>query len=291
LITNKKSKIYTPESSNAEYKSFGNMARLHNAINFKSKDTVGIHGLPDNSQTDIYYWQNKELLPNILNPLGTGQSAIVREMMYDVNPMAGTNQFNGSSISLATGWGPTNFSLAGNMLDIEDRMRGSMVPSQDPLSAQYAFSLVHGQPVQSSGIEGDATLNNFETPEARARAAIAQGYDASLAEYGGSSGATNLQKATEYRRQMNQKAINAMNGTTFMDAIGSYFDEILSGKRDIKKNGKRAPTPKWIRDNHRRQKNSVMGDEDEEDIYFDFVSFCVGGFGIKSPFFQNSKLK
>lgn len=267
MYGNKKSKIYTGESTNAEYKNFGNFARRNNAFNFKKKDVVGIHGLPDNSQTDIYYWQNKEMLPNILNPLGTGVQALVREQMYDVNPIAGTNQFNGNLVSLATGWGPTNFSLAGNMMDIEDRMRGSMVPSQDPLSAQYAMSLLKGDPIQPNSIEGDASLNNFETPEARVRAAQAQGYDASLAEYGDPNGGTmtNLQKASEYRKMMAEKATKALKGTTFEDAIGGAVDDILSGRRPLNFQGKKVKMPEHVIRNHSRNMSMDTGVENEEE--------------------------
>jgi len=185
----------------------------------------------------------------------------MREMMYDINPIAGTNQFDGNLVSFATGFNPTNWSLAGNLQDIEDRMRGSMVPAQDPLSAQYAYSLVRGDPIDPNNIEGDATLNTFETQAARVRAAQAQGYDESLEEYGSKGGGTmtNLQKATEYRRMRAKKASEDLSNIDFGNALGQAIHEVLSGKRGLMWNGQKIKASKELVDNHNREMSGLYG--------------------------------
>ena len=142
---------------------------------------TGIHGLPFDQQNDDRYWQTKQILPNILRPLGTGikNAAIINEGVYNINPIAGTNNFGGRSISLASGLNPTNYSLV-NSSDIEDRLRANAVPENDPLSAQYAVKLAPDAQMNPNSVEGDAMLNTFRSEESIQRNAQSQVYDENL---------------------------------------------------------------------------------------------------------------
>lgn len=180
-MSGKKSEIYTPDSTAAEYRFQGNQPKIQNAYNYKKQVITGIHGLPFDQQNDDRYWQTKQILPNILRPLGTGikNAAIINEGVYNINPIAGTNNFGGRSISLASGLNPTNYSLV-NSSDIEDRLRANAVPANNPLSAQYAQKLAPDAQMDPNNVEGDAMLNTFRSEESIQRNAKSQVYDENL---------------------------------------------------------------------------------------------------------------
>lgn len=142
---------------------------------------TGIHGLPFDQQNDDRYWQTKQILPNILRPLGSGikNAAIINEGVYNINPIAGTNNFGGSDISLASGTNPTNYSIV-NTSDIEDRLRAHAVPANNPLSAEFAQNLAPDAQLKPNSVEGDPMLNTFRTEESILRNAQSQVYDENL---------------------------------------------------------------------------------------------------------------
>lgn len=263
----KKSDIYTPESSNAEYRQQGNQPRVNNAFNYKKKDVSGVHGQPDGVQMDFLYWQNKEMLPNIRLPLGKGFEAIVRENQYDTNPIAGTNLLSGLVVSKASGFNPTNFSLAGNPLDIEDRVRMGAVPAKDPMSAQYAMSLLRGQAIDLSEAnqgEGDALSNTYQSEAQRARAARAQGYQTDLPDYQkDASGPQNKEEASWYRKKMAQQLSQGLTQKGFEDGLASLADQVISGIRDSNLKGQTVQTPSHVIENYDNRKliikNYYMG--------------------------------
>jgi hypothetical protein len=174
-------RIITTSSAASEFRTFGNMIRDNHAFNFKRQCVTGIRGAAFDQQTDQEYWQNKQLLPNINRPLGSGprNAAIINEGVYNINPIAGTNDFSGMVISRATGLNPTNYSLV-NTDDIQDRLRANTVPSNDPLSAQFALRLQAGNQVDPNNVEGDAMVNTFQNKQSIARAAKTQVIDENL---------------------------------------------------------------------------------------------------------------
>ncbi len=173
--------MYTPASTAAEYRFQGNQPKIQNAYNYKKQVITGIHGLPFDQQNDDRYWQTKQILPNILRPLGSGikNAAIINEGVYNINPIAGTNNFGGSDISLASGTNPTNYSIV-NTTDIEDRLRAHAVPANDPLSAEYAVRLAPDAQMNPNSVEGDPMLNTFRSDESIMRNAASQIYDENL---------------------------------------------------------------------------------------------------------------
>lgn len=173
--------MYTPASTAAEYRFQGNQPKIQNAYNYKKQVITGIHGLPFDQQNDDRYWQTKQILPNILRPLGSGikNAAIINEGVYNINPIAGTNNFGGGDISLASGTNPTNYSIV-NTTDIEDRLRAHAVPANDPLSAEFAKSIAPDAQLNPNSVEGDPMLNTFRSEESIMRNAASQIYDENL---------------------------------------------------------------------------------------------------------------
>ena len=176
----KKSDLYTPASTASEYRLQGNQPKIQNAYNYKKQVITGIHGLAYDQQNDDNYWQSKQLLPNILRPLGSGikNAAIINEGVYNINPIGGTNMFGGGDVSVASGINPTNYSIV-NTSDIEDRLRANAVPANDPLSAAYAQKLASGARIDPNNVEGDALLNNFRSESSVLRNAKSQVYNTS----------------------------------------------------------------------------------------------------------------
>lgn len=99
--------------------------------------------------------------------------------MYNINPIAGTNNFGGSEISLASGTNPTNYSIV-NTTDIEDRLRAHAVPANNPLSAEFAKSLAPDAQIDTNNVEGDPMLNTFRSEQSIMRNAASQIYDENL---------------------------------------------------------------------------------------------------------------
>jgi hypothetical protein len=177
----KMDRIFTSASVASEFRTFGNMIQDNHSFNYKRQCVTGVRGAPFDQQTDQEYWQNKQLLPNINRPLGGGprNAAIINEGVYNINPIAGTNDFSGNVISRATGLNPTNYSLV-NTDDIQDRVRANAVPSNDPLSAQFAMRLQPGNQIDPNNVEGDAMVNTFQNKQSIARAAKSQVIDENL---------------------------------------------------------------------------------------------------------------
>lgn len=173
--------IVTASSIAAEFRSVGDPISINNRYNYKMKVVTGIHGTPFDQQTDDNYWQSKQMLPNILRPLGSGikNAAIINQGIYNINPIGGTNNFSGSSISAASGINPTNYTLVGTD-DLQDRIRANRVPANDPLSAQYAAQLAPGSQLDSNNIEGDAQVNSFASEQSINRQAKSQIIDPNL---------------------------------------------------------------------------------------------------------------
>ncbi len=181
--------MYTPASTAAEFRFQGNQPKIQNAYNYKKQVITGIHGLPFDQQNDDKYWQTKQILPNILRPLGYGikNAAIINEGVYNINPIAGTNNFGGSDISLASGTNPTNYSIV-NTTDIEDRLRAHAVPANNPLSAEYAKNLAPDAQLDPNSVEGDPMINTFRSEQSILRNAQSQIYDESLMPADGEEG-------------------------------------------------------------------------------------------------------
>lgn len=175
--------IVTASSIAAEFRSVGDPISMNNRYNYKQKVVTGIHGTPFDQQTDDNYWQSKQMLPNILRPLGSGlkNAAIINQGIYNINPIGGTNDFSGAVISRASGVNPTNYTLVGTD-DLQDRIRANAVPSNDPLSAQYASQLAPGAQIDPNNIEGDAQINTFASKQSINRQAKTQLIDPNLVD-------------------------------------------------------------------------------------------------------------
>jgi hypothetical protein len=173
--------LYTPASTAAEYRFQGNQPKIQNAYNYKKQVSTGIRGTPFDQQNDENYWQSKQIQPNINRPLGSGlrNAAIINEGVYNINPIAGTNSFDGGVISAASGLNPMNYTLV-NTDDIEDRLRAHAVPASNPLSAEFAKNLTPGAKMDPLNVEGDAMLNTFRSDNSLARNAKTQVYDKNL---------------------------------------------------------------------------------------------------------------
>lgn len=177
--------LFTKSSTSAEYRLMGNQIKNNNSYNYKKQVVTGIHGTPFDQQTDDNYWQSKQMLPNINRPLGSGinNAAIINEGIYNINPIAGSNDFSGGVVSRASGLNPTNYSLV-NTTDIVDRLRANTVPSDNPMSAQYAKNLTAGAQLDPKNIEGDQMLNTFANDNSNARNAKTQVLDTNLYQSG-----------------------------------------------------------------------------------------------------------
>ena len=226
--TGKKSELYTPASTASEYKFQGNQPKIQNAYNYKKQVSVGIHGLPFDQQNDENYWQSKQILPNINRPLGSGikNALLINEGVYNINPIAGTNNFSGLNISVASGLNPTNYSIA-NTDDIEDRIRANAVAANDPLSAQYAKGLVApGAQIDPNNVEGDAMLNSYRSESSVMRNAKAQVYDSNLKVAGQDFPYDNDGEGIIYgqlRANLYQLK-KSFQGRTFMDTATSFLN-------------------------------------------------------------------
>lgn len=175
--------IVTASSIAAEFRSVGDPISINNRYNYKQRVVTGIHGTPFDQQTDENYWQSKQMLPNILRPLGSGikNASIVNQGIYNINPIGGTNDFSGAVISRASGVNPTNYTLVGTD-DLQDRIRANAVPANDPLSAQYASQLAPGAQIDPNNIEGDAQVNTFASKQSINRQAKTQLIDPNLVD-------------------------------------------------------------------------------------------------------------
>ena len=224
--------LFTGASIASEFRQQGDQPSIQNKYNYKKQVITGIHGLPFDQQNDDNYWQSKQMLPNILRPLGNGirNAMLINEGVYNINPIGGTNEYGGGLVSLASGLNPTNYSIS-NTNDIQDRLRANAVPENDPLSAQFALRLPQGQAFDPNNIEGDAMLNTFESETSVIRNAKTQAYNGNM-QPAGFEGSFGYARKRNALMRLNDKLKNVskesmlsnllVNGEKFLDLLTAH---------------------------------------------------------------------
>jgi hypothetical protein len=264
VYSKRKGAIITGQSAASEYKNQGNQPKINNAYNYKKQVITGIHGLPFDQQNDDNYWQSKQMLPNIMRPLGSGirNAAIINEGVYNINPIAGTNNFGGGLVSTASGMNPTNYTLLDSS-DLQDRLRANAVPENDPLSAQFALRLPRGQQIDTNNIEGDAQLNTFESQSSILRNAKTQLYNSQMIQSGEYP---TYEDSFGYAKKRNgiiqfQDKLRNYSKEDLVNSMLKHGNKMTSMMADAIEEGRN-----FTEDDYMNSVKAEMGDEEEKDM-------------------------